>query len=89
MTVKDIWSPDENERKELIKAMSLNHDVKKKEDKQELTGDPTEVALVTYAREHNHFEESWEVEHPREDELPFDADRKAMTTIHKVNGKYQ
>lgn len=88
MTVKDIWSPDEKERKELIKAMSLNHDVKKKEDKQELTGDPTEVAMVIYAREHDHFEESWEVEHPREDELPFDAERKAMSTIHRVNDKY-
>lgn len=88
MTVKDIWIPDEKERKELIKAMSLNHDVKKKEDQKELTGDPTEVALVNYARDHEHFEESWEDEHPREDELPFDAERKAMSTIHRMDDKY-
>jgi Ca2+-transporting ATPase len=88
MTVKGIWGPDEKERKELIKAMSLNHDVKKKEDNKELTGDPTEVAMVIYAREHEHYEKSWEEDHPRENELPFDAERKAMSTIHRVDNKY-
>jgi Ca2+-transporting ATPase len=33
MTVKDIWLPDEKYSKELINAMSLNHDVKKKDKK--------------------------------------------------------
>lgn len=89
MEVKAIWSPDENERKELVKAMSLNHDVKKKEDQKELIGDPTEVALVKYARDHEHFETSWEDEHPRVEELPFDAERKAMSTIHRVDNKYR
>ena len=89
MTVKDIWIPDEKYSKELIKAMSLNHDVKEKEDKKVLTGDPTEIAMVNYARGHEQYEESWRENHPRENELPFDSDRKAMSTIHRADDKYQ
>lgn len=89
MTVKTIWMPDDRQSKELIKAMSLNHDVKKKEKGEKLSGDPTELAIVNYAREHEHYDESWEKQHPREDELPFDADRKAMSTIHRADEKYR
>ncbi|HLG39621.1 MAG TPA: HAD-IC family P-type ATPase, partial [Chitinophagaceae bacterium] len=89
MTVKEIWFPDEKESKELIQAMSLSHDVKEKEAKKELSGDPTEVAIVNYAREHEHFDTSWKNEHPREDELPFDSERKAMSTIHRAKDKYR
>src|SRR5262249_4785932 len=48
-----------------------------------LAGDPTEVALVIAAQQagvHKRFEES---RHPRIAELPFDSERKAMTTIHR------
>jgi Ca2+-transporting ATPase len=89
MTVKDIWSPDKKGTKELIMAMSLNHDVKKSGDNDELTGDPTEVAMLNYARHNEQYEKSWKAEYPREDELPFDAERKAMSTIHLVNDKFR
>ena len=44
-----------------------------------VTGDPTEVALVEFAQDHGllHHEPL-----PRMGELPFDADRKRMSTLH-------
>jgi sodium/potassium-transporting ATPase subunit alpha len=49
-----------------------------------VTGDPTEVALVEFAQDHGllHHEPL-----PRMGELPFDADRKRMSTIHWREGK--
>lgn len=88
MTVKEIWTIDEKETKELIRAMSLNHDVKKDGDKEKLVGDPTEIALVEYANTHDHFDGSWKKDHKREEEIPFDSDRKAMSTIHRLDDKY-
>lgn len=64
-------------------GLALNHDVKINENGM-LVGDPTEVALVDKASDLNdlayHF--------PRVAELPFDSDRKCMTTIHAFQDKY-
>jgi Ca2+-transporting ATPase len=70
-------------------AMALNNDVKLNAD-ETLTGDATEVALVEHfiqeysSGEWNAFRE----EYAREAELPFDSDRKCMTTVHKCNGQF-
>ena len=53
----------------------------------ELTGDPTETALVDIALKLG-FTKNIYNEMPRVDEIPFDSERKLMTTIHMVNGKY-
>ncbi len=52
-----------------------------------LTGDPTETALVDMGFKLD-FEPSIYDEMPRIGEVPFDSDRKLMTTINEVNGKY-
>ena len=78
MAVRDVWVHDENKKKELLLAMSLNHNTKKNED--EHTGDPTETAMVKYAKDQQHYK--------RVKEIPFDANRKAMTTIHERDDKY-
>ena len=52
-----------------------------------LTGDPTETALVDMGFKLD-FEPSIYDETPRIGEVPFDSDRKLMTTINEVNGKY-
>jgi sodium/potassium-transporting ATPase subunit alpha len=44
-----------------------------------VTGDPTEVALVEFAQDHGLLHQE---PLPRMGELPFDADRKRMTTLH-------
>ena len=52
-----------------------------------LTGDPTETALVDMGFKLA-FEPSIYEQYPRISELPFDSERKLMTTVHKVGEKY-
>ncbi len=78
MAVQEIWVDDENNKEELLLAMSLNHTTKEAEG--ELTGDPTETAMVKYAKEQENYKQV--------KEIPFDSNRKAMTTIHERDGKY-
>ena len=52
-----------------------------------LTGDPTETALVDMAFKLD-FDPSIYDRAPRIEEIPFDSDRKLMTTVHEINGKY-
>ena len=47
-------------------------------------GDPTETALVAYAGKHNLTKKHQESIFPRIAELPFDSDRKLMTTVHEL-----
>ncbi|MFN5760526.1 MAG: cation-translocating P-type ATPase [Sphingobacteriales bacterium] len=64
-------------------GLSLNHDVKVNVNG-ELIGDPTEIALAEKAAEMIKFD----VDLPRIAELPFDSDRKCMTTIHAFQDKF-
>lgn len=47
-------------------------------------GDPTEGALVIAAARYGLLKETLDAAYPRIDELPFDSDRKRMTTVHRV-----
>ena len=53
------------------------------------SGDPTETALAEFAHAYGHKvgEDATVERFPRMGELPFDADRKRMSTIHWVEGK--
>lgn len=54
-----------------------------------LIGDPTETALVQFGLDHNFDVREALEEEPRVAELPFDSERKLMSTIHKeADGKY-
>lgn len=50
-------------------------------------GDPTEVALVNFGEEHHHDELTMREKYLRVDELPFDSDRKLMSTVNQYEGK--
>ena len=72
--------------KKLVYASMLCNDTKIS-DERELTGDPTETALVDMAFKLD-FDPSVYGMFPRVSEIPFDSDRKLMTTVHEENGKY-
>ena len=55
------------------------------EDDYEIIGDPTEGALLVAAARSALEKEQLEVSFSRVAEVPFDSDRKRMTTVHKVN----
>ncbi len=76
----DDWKP-------LFDAMILCNNAKRTrraDGRTVITGDPTEVALLEFALEHGLLHGR---PLPRMGELPFDADRKRMTTLHWAEGR--
>ena len=54
----------------------------------ELAGDPTETALIDMAF-NLEYQEAIVRENPRVEEVPFDSERKLMTTVNENNGRYR
>ena len=63
--------------------MILDHDLKKTQENKWI-GDPTELALVEYVQQQHSEESVTEIpnKYPSLAVLPFDSDRKCMTTVH-------
>lgn len=57
------------------------------EQKEQHIGDPTETAIVLAAHRNGMDKAALNEAHPRLAELPFDSDRKLMTTVHSIDGK--
>ncbi|MDO9450448.1 MAG: HAD-IC family P-type ATPase, partial [Rugosibacter sp.] len=53
----------------------------------QITGDPTEAALLVAARKGGLDETTLQDIFPRRDELPFDSARQSMATLHEVEGQ--
>lgn len=51
-------------------------------------GDPTETAIIVAAHKNGMAKDDLNQTYPRRAELPFDSDRKLMTTINDINGKH-
>lgn len=75
--------------KALLYACILNNDANLLENNNVYTimGDPTEGALITFAGKAGFLEDEVEAEQPRIDEIPFDSDRKMMSTFHEVDDR--
>ena len=80
--IKDI----SNELDRLMQVCTLCNDTKIGAER-ELTGDPTETALIDLGFKIN-FDVKEVLELKRVKEIPFDSDRKLMTTVNKVGEKY-
>ncbi len=70
-------------------TMCTNVEIEKTTGKWELTGEATEVAISDCAIKHHKNKNELYHNMKRINEIPFDSDRKMMTTIHVVNGKYR
>ena len=55
---------------------------------EEHIGDPTETAIVLAAHKNGLTKEALNDAHPRRATIPFDSDRKLMTTVNEIGGKY-
>ena len=69
----------------LLHALALSNDAALDKDNNAI-GDPTEVALFEIAGRNGLSKKDIEKEFPRIAEIPFDSDRKCMTTFHKTPG---
>ena len=94
MTVKELYflnnTPSTDDMKMLMYIMTLCNDSKISivEGKEKLLGDPTETALVTFAKKFKYDKKLLDKQFKRIAELPFDSKRKLMTTINKIEHKY-
>jgi len=70
----------------LLHALALNNDARRDHDGQ-LLGDPTEIALYEAAESVGYVGADLVKNIPRLDEIPFDSERKLMTTLHQENGE--
>ncbi len=54
---------------------------------QQHIGDPTETAIILAAHQNGITQESLSREYPRLAEIPFDSDRKLMSTVNRIDGQ--
>ena len=99
LDLTDVNDFDEFKKKEkindkdieiLVDICMLCNDTKFGENKGSKTmlGDPTETALIYFGNKIGKNKEQMEQEYTRIDEIPFDSNRKMMTTINKYGDKY-
>ena len=84
MTVVEHFGEDENRA---AKGMALCSDAELDENG-DVTGEPTEAALVAWANKLGLPKTALKAENPRTNELPFDSGRKMMTTFHPSGEGY-
>jgi len=77
MTVEEVWLVPGRTTREAAQVAALCNDAHLGNDEDSHVGDPTEVALLQFARP------LWnEPDWPRRDEVPFDSTRMRMTTVN-------
>lgn len=87
--VSDLSGNEQPEVKNLIKLSTLCTDgtVEIVDGTEKHIGDPTETAIVAAALRLGLTKDVLKTDSPRLGEIPFDSDRKLMTTINRIDGK--
>ncbi len=88
MTVVDVKGKN---KKFVIELASLCTDceISVENGNKNVSGEPTEKAIVEEGLNIGSIKNELEILSPRVDEIPFDSNRKMMTTIHKIGNKYR
>lgn len=87
---EDISSDNSKEIRQLLQYGTLCCDgsVVFENGEEQHIGDPTETAIVLAAHKNGMPKEELNRTYPRLAEIPFDSDRKRMSTVNQINGKY-
>ena len=88
MKVVEIYSKNQEFAAELA-ALCTDCNIDIEDNKKIVKGEPTETALVEYALTINKDKNELNSKTPRINEIPFDSNRKMMTTIHRIGNKYR
>ncbi|WP_046215945.1 cation-translocating P-type ATPase [Paenibacillus wulumuqiensis] len=100
MTVQQVWSaghaPKSAEEdwaqpeEELLFMLSLvnNASMEQVGDEEKVVGDPTESAIIQLLHDKGSSKAALDIKYPRIFEIPFDSDRKQMTTVHQLEQGY-
>lgn len=76
---------DEEKKLLSISVLCADATMKVNEDgKFTFTGDPTETALLDFGVLYNYYKDESEKQFPRVAEIPFDSERKRMTTVNRM-----
>ena len=87
---KQLWYEENPDLHKLVQIAALDNDTsvvpsKKKGGKPKILGTPTEASLIIMAEKAGFDKQRVLVKYPRLKELPFDSDRKRMSTINRWN----
>lgn len=87
--LEDITDNCSDDIKNLLKlgALCCDGSVVFVDEKEQHIGDPTETAIVLAAHKNGMAKDVINAECPRVASLPFDSDRKLMSTVNNINGK--
>ncbi|MBF0314843.1 MAG: cation-translocating P-type ATPase [Oligoflexia bacterium] len=80
---RKMVTPKELSNNDFLVALALSNDVHPEGNSNTILGDPTEIALYNMAKERGIVKEEMEKTFHRIAEIPFDSERKCMTTFHK------
>lgn len=89
-TIEDVSNDNADETKKLLVYGTLCSDgnVNEKDGQLVHVGDPTETSIVAAAYQNGFVKEALDKQYPRVGEVPFDSDRKLMSTIVEMDGHY-